>query len=89
MALTRFAGGPARSIEFSPHCRCAAGSHCRINNYEHVTSESAVACPESHNDPLVFSRKEVISRVPDQNGLSLLYIMLEIHHSGRELSCLL
>ena len=25
-----------------------------------------------------------ISRVSDQNGLSLLYIMLEIHHSGRE-----
>ena len=24
------------------------------------------------------------SRVPDQNGVSLLYIMLEIHHSGRE-----
>ena len=25
-----------------------------------------------------------ISRVPDQNGVSLLYIMLEIHHSGRK-----
>ena len=25
-----------------------------------------------------------ISRVPDQNGVSLLYVMLEIHHSGRE-----
>ena len=25
-----------------------------------------------------------ISRVPDQKGVSLLYIMLEIHHSGRE-----
>ena len=25
-----------------------------------------------------------ISRVQDQNGISLLYIMLEIHHSGRE-----
>ena len=25
-----------------------------------------------------------ISRIPDQNGISLLYIMLEIHHSGRE-----
>ena len=23
-----------------------------------------------------------VSRVPDQNGVSLLYIMLEIHHSG-------
>ena len=26
----------------------------------------------------------MISRVFDQNGVSLLYIMLEIHHSGRE-----
>ena len=26
----------------------------------------------------------MVSRVPDQNGESLLYIMLEIHHSGRE-----
>ena len=25
-----------------------------------------------------------ISRVADQNGVSLLYIILEIHHSGRE-----
>ena len=25
-----------------------------------------------------------ISRVSDQNGVSLLYIMLEIHHSGQE-----
>ena len=25
-----------------------------------------------------------ISRVSDQNGVSLLYIMLEVHHSGRE-----
>ena len=27
---------------------------------------------------------ENISRVPDQNGVSPLHIMLEIHHSGRE-----
>ena len=26
----------------------------------------------------------MISRVSNQNGVSLLYIMLEIHHSGRE-----
>ena len=26
----------------------------------------------------------IMSRVPDQNGVSLLYIMLEIHHSGWE-----
>ena len=25
-----------------------------------------------------------ITRVSDQNGVSLLYIMLEIHHSGQE-----
>ena len=28
--------------------------------------------------------KGYISSVSDQNGISLLYIMLEIHHSGRE-----
>ena len=27
---------------------------------------------------------EMISRVSDQNGVSPLYIMLEIHHSGRD-----
>ena len=30
------------------------------------------------------SAMECLLRVPDQNGVSLLYIMLEIHHSGRE-----
>ena len=45
---------------------------------------------DSSNDSIkVFStsskkKKRLISRVPDQNGVSLLYIMLEIHHSGRE-----
>ena len=29
-------------------------------------------------------RVQIISRVPNQNGVSLLYIMLEIHHSGQE-----
>ena len=28
--------------------------------------------------------QEKISRVPDQNGVSLLYVMLEIGHSGWE-----
>ena len=28
--------------------------------------------------------KSIVSRVSDQNGVSLLYIMLEMHHSGRE-----
>ena len=27
------------------------------------------------------------ARVPDQNGVSLIHIMLEIHHSGRQPSC--
>ena len=31
------------------------------------------------------TRTTVNSRVSDQNGVSPLYIMLEIHHSGREL----
>ena len=37
----------------------------------------------------VFFLLFIISRVSDQNGVSLLYIMLEIHHSGREpsISC--
>ena len=30
------------------------------------------------------ARRTSISRVPNQNGVSLLYIMLEIHHSGQE-----
>ena len=32
--------------------------------------------------PLVFVLENL--KVSDQNGISLLYIMLEIHHSGRE-----
>ena len=30
------------------------------------------------------SASDTILRVSNQNGVSLLYIMLEIHHSGRE-----
>ena len=30
------------------------------------------------------TKRKTISRVPDHNGVSLLYIMLEIHHFGRE-----
>ena len=43
--------------------------------------------PPSASTPppaLLISRHTYISRVSDQNGVSLLYIMLEIHHSGRE-----
>ena len=35
----------------------------------------SVACSYTDNS-------YIISRVPDQNGASLLYIVLEIHHSG-------
>ena len=34
--------------------------------------------------PVCFICVANISRVSNQNGVSLLYIMLEIHHSGRE-----
>ena len=43
------------------HWRCAAGAHCRMTNMklgERLMSESAVACPQCHNDHLVFCRKE-------------------------------
>ena len=34
---------------------------------------------------IVITMKHIlISRISNQNGVSLLYIMLEIHHSGRE-----
>ena len=33
---------------------------------------------------LAFKSYDWISTVPDQSGISLLYIILEIHHSGRE-----
>ena len=36
------------------------------------------------SDVRVLTSDNYISRVPDQNGVSLLYIMLEINHSGRE-----
>ena len=40
-----------------------------------------------HTSSLVLF-KRFISRVPDQNGVSPLYIMLEIHHSGQKPSIL-
>ena len=42
-----------------------------------------------HQQPEVFCIKAfygIILRVSDQNGVSPLYFVLEIHHSGRELS---
>ena len=47
------------------------------------TDNVVLACQqhEANNN-----NNEGISRVSDQNGISLLYIILEIHHSGRELS---
>ena len=47
-------------------------SHSVNENGIKNTNLSIVIC--SHN----------ISRVPNQNGVSLLYIILEIHYSGRE-----
>ena len=48
----------------------------------------AAACPMLFIISLISvsvkGKQDIISRVPDQNGVSLLYIMLEIHHSGRE-----
>ena len=50
-------------------------------------------CECSHKPPLVASRQLIflwldlplsISRVSDQNGISWLYIIVEIHHSGRK-----
>ena len=35
---------------------------------------------------VVYERPLYISKVSHQNSISLLYIMLEIHHSGRETS---
>ena len=46
----------------------ATGDHCKS------------ICVEPR--PTTFSQVGSIYRVPDQNGVSLLYIMLEIHHSG-------
>ena len=37
---------------------------------------------------LLKDREEYILRIPDQNGISQLYNMLEIHHSGPEPSIL-
>ena len=59
---------------------------------KHVYSEvrSKIYCPGharvSGNEwaDRLASTADITSRVPDQNGVSLLYIMLEIHHSGRE-----
>ena len=44
------------------HWKRATAALCRLTDLElgeHVMSESAVACPQSHTDHLVFSRKEV------------------------------
>ena len=35
-------------------------------------------------EAILANMKKTISRVPDQNGVSLPDIMLELHHSGRE-----
>ena len=43
------------------HWRCSPGVYCRMTSMElggDVMSESVVTCPQSHNDHLVFSRKD-------------------------------
>ena len=40
-------------------------------------------CNAYHMD-ITVQTSSCISRVSDKNGVSLLYIMLEIHHSGQE-----
>ena len=47
-------------------------------------SENVFLEPKHCTQNLLFSFKGNISRVSDQNGVSLLCIMLEIHHSGPE-----
>ena len=52
------------------HLRCAIGAHCRMTSVElgeHAMSESApaMACPQSHNDHLVYSRKGL----PTKSGI--------------------
>ena len=45
------------------HWRCDAEAQNRMSRVElgeHVMSEYAVACPQSHNNHLVFSRKQVV-----------------------------
>ena len=48
------------------------------NTYKNKTQERLGKRDKENN------QNKYISRVPDQNGVSLLYIMLEIHHSGWE-----
>ena len=48
---------------FYCHWICAAGPYCCMTNMglgKHVLSESAVSCPQFHNDHLLLSRKEVV-----------------------------
>ena len=65
-------GGPGRLTHYSDCCRKISvtlnGFSCCCSRYMQVPC-------------LSFTKK---SRVSDQNGVSLLYIMLEIHHSGWE-----
>ena len=61
-----------------PHC---CPQSCVLNSVERLL--------EVNEDVVNFGWcwtyfSQSISRVPDQNGVALLYAMLEMHHSGRE-----
>ena len=58
--------------------RCVCLAIIRHSKWRRVNS----ACLEQVDT--FFCVQSYILRVSDQNGVSLLYIMLEIHHSGRE-----
>ena len=40
--------------------------------------------PIGFSGDMMFCKRDTISRVPDQNGVSLLCVMLHIHHCGWE-----
>ena len=68
------------------HWRCVGGARCRIINMEfgeHVMSESAVACPQSHHHDLVFSLEEAGCRLNVLMRLLLKpFSLLALFHYG-------
>ena len=60
-------------------------SHNNSNNNNHKWLGKAITISYSIA-PITTAKSKTVSRVPDQNGVSLLYIVVEIHHSGRQSS---